>query len=268
MKKLISFILAAMMLLTAASALADTTIDRGENRGIKPAPVADNEVEEGISPTTGLTLSTLNVPTGFTGMAVTGRYLPILAQISNADGGTGKYAPWGASYADIVYEMPLYEFGDTRQTFLFNDIVPDAVGPIRSARLGHVWLREEWGAGFLYWGQQEYEKTNVIAEFKNLGHNYIFDDLLFNGIVGDTKAWKKYYTKKSGLASPNDKSANAAAIYTLIPEDYVAPNHAFKFTDEMPEGDDALTIDISWYQGKNDFNSQLVYDIDSNSYLR
>lgn len=270
MKKLICFMLAAMMLLTTAFALADTKIDPQEKRNITPAAVTENEVEEGISPTTGLTLSALNVPTGFTGMAATGRYLPMMIQIGNDNGGVGYRAPWGASYVDVVYEMPLHKNGATRLTFLYNDLVPDSAGYVRSARLAHVWLREEWGAGFLFYGQQEYESTNVITEFRNLGHDYVYDDLLFNGIVGDSKAWKKYYTARSGITKPYHVNANIAAMYSLVPADYEAPNHAFKFTDEVPEGDAAQSVRISWHNGGTDteYGSQLVYDLDSNSYLR
>ena len=59
-------------------------------------------------------------------------------------------APWGLSYADVVYEYPLYRKGDTRLTAVFSDLVPDAVGPIRSARIGNVWLREEWDGAFIF----------------------------------------------------------------------------------------------------------------------
>lgn len=270
MKKLICFMLAAMMLLSAASALADTKINPQENRGITPAAVTENAVEDGISPTTGLTLSTLNVPAGFTGMAATGRYLPMMVQIGNDNGGVGNRAPWGASYLDVAYEMPLHKNGATRLSFIYNDVVPDSAGYIRSARVTHVWLREEWGAGFLFYGQQEYESTNVITEFKNLGHDYVFDDLLFNGIVGDSKPWKKYYTARSGVVRPYHVNANVAAMYSLVPADYVAPNHAFKFTDEMPEGDDAQSVKVVWHGGESDntYGSQLIYDLDSNTYLR
>ena len=62
MKKFLCFLLAAILLMTSAAALADTKINPTENRGITPKAVGDNEVPEGISPTTGLTLSTLYVP--------------------------------------------------------------------------------------------------------------------------------------------------------------------------------------------------------------
>ncbi|MDO4483078.1 MAG: hypothetical protein Q4C54_01200, partial [Clostridia bacterium] len=88
-----------------------------EKRGIKLQPVGLNEVEEGISPTTGLPLEDYDLPSGFGGLAATGHYQPILVQIDNTNGGvnydTNNCAPWGASYADIVYETPLHRSGFT-----------------------------------------------------------------------------------------------------------------------------------------------------------
>lgn len=270
MKKLLCLMLIAAMLLTSAVALADTKIDPMENRGITTQAVGENPVEEGISPTTGLPFDTMVKPEGFAGMAITNRYMPMMVQIGNDNGGIGSRAPWGVTYADVVYEMPLHKNGATRISAIFSDLIPDSAGYIRSARVGHAWLREEWGAGFLFYGQQEYEGTNVLEEFKNLGHQYLMDGYFFSGIVGEGKPWKKYYTARSGLVRPYHVNANVAAMYGLIPENYVAPNHAFKFTDDVPEGDAAQSIKVSWHSGGSDstYGSQLVYDIDSNTYLR
>lgn len=271
MKKFVCLLLATVLMVMSAVALADTTkINPQENRGIKPQDVGLNEVEEGISPTTGLNLSTMTVPEGFWGLARSGRYMPMMVQIGNDNGGIGYRAPWGLNYADIVYEMPLHKNGATRLSAIFSDLIPDSVGYIRSARVGHAWLREEWGAGFLFYGQQELEGSDVLGEFKQMGHKYLEDGYFFSGIVGDGKPWKKYYTTREGLATPYHINANVAKMYELIPEDYVAPNHAFKFTDELPEGDDAQSIRVSWTNGSNDnvYGSQLVYNIDSNTYMR
>ncbi|MBE5768604.1 MAG: DUF3048 domain-containing protein [Clostridiales bacterium] len=268
MKKSLSAVLAALMLLTSLPAMAQTTIDPKEDRNITLQEVGLNEVEEGVSPTTGLTLEYIEVEEGQTGMALTGRYLPMLVQIGNDEGGVGNRAPWGATYADMVYEMPNHQNGPTRLTFLFNDVVPDSVGFVRSARVGHVWLREEWGAGFLFYGQQEHEGSNVLEEFRRLGHSAIGDPLLFSGMVGEGKAWYKYYTERAGLKSPYHIDGNVAGMYSLIPEDYVAPNHAFRFTDATPEGDDALEVTVNWDSDNFKYDSKLVYDIESNTYLR
>lgn len=56
-----------------------------------------------------------------------------------------------------MYEGILYRSGQTRITFLYNDSFaegqPLSAGPVRSARIGHVLLREEWQGGIVYAGR-------------------------------------------------------------------------------------------------------------------
>ena len=266
MKRFLSLMLAVLLLLgTVPGAMAETAIDPLEKRGIKVKKVGLNDVEEGISPTTGLPLADYDLPAGFAGLAATGRYLPMLVQIDNGNGGIGNMAPWGASYADIIYESPLHSNGATRMSYLFSDLIPTSVGPVRSARVGHAWLREEWDAGFLFYGGQQRKGSNINEEFKKYGANK--KGVLFSGIVGSGRPWKKYYTRRSGGApSPHNVDANVAAISELVPETHVAPNHAFKFTDELPTGDPAAEVIINW--SHLGYGSNLIYDADSNVYFR
>lgn len=268
MKRVLLLVLALLILTT--SALADTRIDGAKARNITLHEVGLNEAPEGVSPTTGRTLADIEVPEGSAGLAATGRYMPMLVQIDNAEGGMGYRAPWGARYADIVYESPLYLTSkskhsvETRISFLFSDILPDDVGPVRSARMGHAWLREEWDCGFVFYGQQTYEGTNVLGVFKQTGADQ--KGVLFSGIVGSANEWKKFFYKREQLISPHDKGANIAAMSELIPAEHVAPNHAFLFTDEIPQGKPAKKINVSW--NMNGYNSQLVYDAAKGTYTR
>lgn len=262
MRKLILILLA---LLLATPALAETTLDPTADRGITPVYEGDNAVEEGVSPTTGRTLGTLYAPEGFAGLAVTGRYLPMLVQIGNDSGGIGDRAPWGVAYADILYETPLTRNEATRITAVFSDLIPDSVGYVRSARVAHAWLREEWDGGFLYYGQQEVSGSDVKAEFRKYGA----DDkgVLFPGTAGGT-AFKKYYTERKRLKSPYNMDANVAAMSRLVPEEHVPTNHAFRFTDETPQGDEAKYVYVNWGDGAVNYNSRLVYREDWNGYIR
>ena len=264
MKRLISLVCAVVMMLTLLPAQAATVIDGAAKRKISIQEAGTNEVEEGISPTTGLTLSDYDVPEGFAGLAATGRYLPMLVQIDNGDGGVRGMAPWGASYVDIVYESPLHSKGFTRISYLFSDLIPTSVGPVRSARVGHAWLREEWDAGFLYYGGQERAGSNIKEEFQKTGATK--KGVLFSGTVGENKPWKKFYNRRKGIPSPHNVNANVAAMSELIPADFVPPNHAFKFTDDIPQGDPASTVNVSW--NAIHYGSSLSYDADNNVYYR
>ena len=128
--KRIAALLTAMCLLLA-QALAETTIDPKEARNIPLTEAGENETPDGISPTTGRTLSKLYVPEGYAGLAATGRYLPMLVQIGNDGGGVGNRAPWGVACADILYETPLTRSHETRITAVFSDMIPDSVGFVR-----------------------------------------------------------------------------------------------------------------------------------------
>ena len=57
-------------------------------------------------------------------------------------------------------------------------------------------------------------------------------------------------------------------MYKLLPEDAVAPNHAFKFTDETPEGEKDTEIKIKWGSSGIKYGSNLIYDADLNAYKR
>ena len=259
-------ILSLCLVLLTLSALADTALTGEGSRGITIQPAGVNAVEEGVSPTTGLPLGGMAVPEGFVGLAVTGRYMPMLVQIDNAQGGVGETAPWGAAWADIIYETPLTSPGGTRMSFLFSDLIPNAVGPVRSARVGHVWLRQEWDCGFMFFGGQTLEGSNINLEFSTYGAKR--GEVVFNGTDGLSKAWVKLFSTRKGCLAPHNRSGDAAAISSLIPENHTAREHAFLFSDDPPEGGDtAGEIDID-RRGYVPYCSTLRYEPDSGQYSR
>ncbi len=283
MKRILSALLCLMLL--GSASLAETVLNGGEQRNIQFYKADYNDMIDGISPTTGRVLSQVaaETPDGFGGLAKIGRYMPLLVQISNPEGGigydekgkaTGNRAPWGVQYSDIIYEAPLYRAGDTRLTFVFSDQIPDEVGPVRSARLFHAWLREEWDAGFLFYGQQEYTATNVPAVFKETGADKKAGGmLLFSGTVGTNHPWKQYYEDypRKKLKAPNHVTANAAAMWSLIPWDFEPANHTWLFTDELPDGgDEAEDIYVTWAKGGEPAlgNNFLEWDEDDECYYR
>ena len=263
MKKRWILLLLLLVPLLARAEEGMTLIDPEADRGIVPLESAAPQAEEGISPTTGLTLSDLEVPEGFGGLAATGRYMPALVQIDNTYGGVKSNMPWGVMYADIVYEMPLYRQGYTRLTCLFSDRIPNAVGPVRSARVGHAWLREEWDCAFLHYGGQKKSGSNVYDEFKKLGVKS--GELRFDGL-GGAKAWSGFFQRIKGPKAPHNVSVDAASVVALVPEEHQAAEHAFSFTDAVHLGDSAATVVVDW--NSTLYSSTLIWDEAKGGYLR
>ena len=161
MKKLLSLLLATIIILSAAAALADPVKINGlEKRDIKINeaglnPSADEMIAQGISPTTGRQLDSIPYVDGFAGTAYKLEYQPIMVQISNAGGGINidskgrpATAPVNLHYADVVYEACQANSANggslTRFSAVFSDTVPDYVGFVRSTRATHPRLRQEW----------------------------------------------------------------------------------------------------------------------------
>lgn len=261
MKKMtVFFLLIAIIFTFSTTALAEskaTILQNEEDRHIavkgqgSDGTFPVNPEIAGVSPTTG--------------MPWKGEYKPMLVIIDNTDGGIGDRAPWGASYADILYETPLHKNGHTLLNFLFSDTVPERVGPIRSARVTHAELREEWDAGFLFYGGQDSEGTNIYDVFRDTGANQ--KGILFSGIVSTGKPWKKYYSRVEDIVSPYNVSADVKAMQVLIPSGFKAPSRPYLFTDELPaQGNPASSITITL--NLPEYSSSFLYDPDTNRYLR
>ncbi len=256
MKRIFSFGLVLALLLTSIGsfALAEGAILVNQpDRGLvaKGTTAAANPLIEGESPTTG--------------QPWTGDYFPVLVQISVKDGGVAENTqPWGISSADILYETPLHKAGHTRFSALFSDTFPENAGPVRSARVEHAEIREEWDSGFVFWGQQEYKKTNVKDTFRETGANK--KDVLFNGTDGGKK-WTSLFWRVKGLGGPDNVDTDVQAMHNLKPEGFSSPNRPYLFTNENNyQGDAASTITIT--QRHPDYSSLFTYDSEKNQYVR
>lgn len=265
-----------------------------EDRKIKPneGEMDINPLIEGESPTTGMPYDT------------SVRYMPILVQISNSEAsdtfdgsltytaaeklarhqeltkadskskkvssaGIAARAPWGGQYADIVYEGILYRDGATRITFLFNDALSEGVevtaGPVRSARIGHVLLREEWQGGIAYCGGPRAEENNIAEMFAELGASD--KGVAFNVETNLRKG--EFNERVKGVKAPDNLSVDVVGIQSLVPETTVATPHPFLFTDVSPYTDGyemAYSVNLDW--GHKRWISHFVYDEANNLYLR
>ena len=286
MKRALCLILALAVLLGVSSAMADARqIDGITDRKIKINKAGlntdpDEVIAQGYSPVTGRKLNEIaNIPDGFLGSAVTGVYQPIMVQISNSMNGVGvdkkgkpyTYAPINASYADVVYESVQKNEGtETRMTMLFSDTVPDYVGFVRSTRLTHTYIRQEWNCAFCTSG---YSSADVPDAWRELGvkspqgASPKDPGLVY---VGDyPKVWKDYVWRLHPLAGPNNEVFMLADIINnIVPKDHKASNHTWLFSEELPAGGDEATIINVTFGSVLESNSRLEYDADTKLYTR
>ena len=287
MKKLTTLILMLILVMGMNAALAEQKVIDGltpreiEIHKASLNPSADEMIAQGISPTTGRKLSGINTPDGFLNLAETGKYQPVMVQISNSYNGIGRMedgslyatAPVNGSYADVVYEAcQVMGGGETRMSMIFSDAIPDYVGFLRSTRLTHVRLRQEWNCIFCTSG---YSNADVPAEWAAMGvknpSNRSAEDpgIVYVGDVGLGKPWKKYVRRLKGIKDANNEVFELARIVeNVVPADYTPANHTWKFTDKLPvEGDPAEIVYVT-FGNRYETDSRLEYDEFDNVYVR
>jgi hypothetical protein len=247
--------------------LEGTVLQNVPDRNISPnTPPVRNPIIPGESPTTGLSW--------------VGFYLPMLVQYSNGLvdvkvgnktvelAGVNARAPWGGQYADIVYEAILYRTGNTRMTFLFSDSLDDgyplSFGPVRSARMSHVSLRQEWQGGLVFRGGPEQADNDIQKELRASGAY----DL---GVAFDleTNLTRNYSNRVKGVKAPENLEADVVGLRSLIPANYISQPHAFLFADLNPYTEGypfAYKINLDW--GLESYVSHFVYDEMNNIYYR
>jgi hypothetical protein len=292
MKKVLCFLLALTLVMSAATAMASTQIDglNPRNITINTAGLNDDAetcYEKGYSPTTGRKLSEIVIPDGFLGFAATGDYTPFMVQITNADNGIGltsagklyRNAPINGIYADIVYEAPQKSTGgETRMSMIFSDTIPDFVGFVRSTRATHPRIRQEWNALFCTSG---YSDADVPDEWralgvKNPGSSERSKEDPGVAYVGDysSKPWAtsvlRIFSKRGArYSSANTEVFNLTKILLEVaPKDYVAYNHTFLFSDELPEGGDSGNIVYVKFGDVHNTDSRLEYSEADKCYFR
>ena len=110
----------------------------------------------------------------------------------------------GIGSADIVYEVELYNGGYTRYTAVFNDTIPEKIEAIRSCRIVHADICNEYQGPFIHYGGQRYPGSDVyytMTILEGFGPDY-------DGIGGD----KDFYRDKNRKA-PNNVICNLKNLY-------------------------------------------------------
>ncbi len=259
MKKWIALLLAMIMALSlgleaAGAEIEGTVIDSEADRGIVPKGADENglypvnPVIPGENPVSGLPWE--------------GKYYPIMVMIDNVYGAIPQY---GITEADIIYEMPI-DIRMTRLVALFSTQYSDWAGPVRSTRVMHVELRQEWGATLVHAGGQGAKGTSYTDRFKDFG--LAVDDMHRINIISMAPHSSDYGKNNNQKKSPHNHGVRLAKLYddlcaSDIPE---AAPRPFLFADELPgEGDDAGYLYMEFGSA---FDTDYRYNSERNAYER
>jgi len=154
--------------------------------------------------------------------------------ICQMDNEPGARPQKGIGSADIVYETEIYDGGYTRYTAVFNDTIPEKIEAIRSARIVHADICNEYQGAFIHYGGQKYPGSDVYYTFtilEGFGPRY-------DGIKGD----KDFYRDKSRKA-PNNVICNLKNIYDRTDWSTVTCRSPLRFAGKfrVPGQGDAVT---------------------------
>lgn len=147
-----------------------------------------------------------------TGLPFEGEYKPVGVMIENS---AAARPQTGLQAADIVYEA-VAEGGITRFFCIFNDNLPELVGPVRSLRIYYLMIQKEWDSIIVHWGgPHNGGDADVYGKASN--HLKVRVDGL-KGIRVDGKKTgtklKQYVWRASG-GGVHDCRANVKNIQTL-----------------------------------------------------
>lgn len=138
MKKIL---LLTLIVVLAFSVLACSDAPSGQEGGVGGSAVIGSSARSSSGSATG-------PASPVTGLRGVGDYRPIQVQIDNEATGRPQY---GIQDADVVYEA-LIEGADTRLSAIYNDILPEKVGPVRSSRVYFQYIQNEWDSIYVHDG--------------------------------------------------------------------------------------------------------------------
>ncbi len=190
-----------------------------------------------------------------TGFAGNGEYHPVQVQIDNESTGRPQY---GIQAADVVYEA-MIEGADTRLSAIFNDTLPEKVGPVRSSRVYFQMIQNEWDSIYIHDGGP------YVAGFED---SYIYS----NDNGGDMKVRidgtrrgedNIFWHQSVGIAYANVQAAEEEYAYDQTERD---PLFSFDANVDLSEYPDVEKVNIPFTSSLD--HVEYRYDAASDYFVR
>lgn len=161
----------------------------------------------------------------------------------------------GLSVADVVYEVAMEKYSTTRFLAVFSSVLPDKVGPMRSARIPFVKLAKGWLLPFAHYGAAKTGEGDAYSLIKSIRWPIRFD-----GVSGLNDSW---FFRDQSRRSPHNAYFDAKSASQKMPE--ITLEHGFSYSEESPSGDKAVTLDLALVES---VKVRYVYDDSQKKYMR
>lgn len=188
-----------------------------------------------------------------TGLVTDQPYKPVVCQMDNEPGARPQK---GIGSADVVYEVETYNGGYTRYTCVFNDTIPEKVEAVRSSRIVHLDVYQEWGGVFVCFG---FLKSKLKAR-DALSYSEEVVDVLINGHAGASG-----FYRDDSRSAPNNVVFKMGEKIAEVNKEFPVKS-PLSFSDAPTiQGEEAETIEIPYRDG---YMPAYVWDAANNVYLR
>ncbi len=239
-----SICLLSMMLLVVMLCACGAT---GNPEPEKTMPISAAEVTPKLTPTpTPKPTSVLRSYT--TGIPITEQkiYKPVGVMIENSSAARPQY---GLQAADIIYEAPVE--GCTRLFCIYNDTLPEKVGPVRSARLYFIKIQQEWDSAYVHFGGPESGQANVYLDSSNHIKTRI------NFIKGD---FNDYYWRDKDKKAPHNAFTDVQKCQELMKEE--SKVRTFQYADTLQySGNGFSEVVLPFYSGEVTYKYNAQQDV-------
>ena len=186
-----------------------------------------------------------------TGLTIDKANKTLVCQVDNEPGARPQV---GIASADVIYETEVYNGGYTRYTCVFNDTIPEKVEPVRSARMVHLDIYQDWGGIFSCYGFQFAEGTDARSYAKKVAQ------VLVNGLNGDPA-----FYRDSKRSAPNNVIYNMAEKYDSVEEELTVKSPLTFGETPTVQGDGAKFIEVVY---RNDYKPSYQWDEEKGVYKR
>ena len=156
----------------------------------------------------------------------------------------------GIASADIVYEVELYNGGYTRYTAVFNDVIPQEVEAIRSARIVNTDIYSEYMGALVHFGARVDPDSNMYDYFNANGFTAELDGNNHNPIKTYPSAGGLFY-RDSSRAAPNNVVGKLVQLHDLVDWSTLSCRSPLHFNEypTIPGGEDVNSFQIAYRDG-------------------